>query len=85
VNALPWARVVSVAAANGQPVPAGAGEYTPLALELPTGRYTVVLRGPDDHETKTVVVDVDGNAGTKPRVVVFTRVDADDYLRRAGL
>ncbi|HEY6322906.1 MAG TPA: protein kinase [Thermoanaerobaculia bacterium] len=85
LNALPWARLMSVAAANGQPVPAGAGEYTPLALELPTGRYTVVLRGPDGHETKTVDVDVDGNAGTKPRVVVFTRVDADDYLRRAGL
>jgi hypothetical protein len=43
------------------------------------------LRGPDGHETKTVVVDVDANAGMKPRVVVFTRVDADDYLRRAGL
>ena len=85
VNALPWARVVSVAAADGRSVAARHSEFTPLALEVATGSYTVVLRGPDGHETKTVVVDVDGGAGTKPRVVVFTRVDADDYLRRAGL
>lgn len=43
IDALPWARVESVESASGQNWLSSSETYTPLALALPPGEYTVVL------------------------------------------
>lgn len=84
VDALPWARVVRVTGAGGRAFATGGSDVTPLVLELPAGSYSILLRGPDD-QARTIVVEVDATGAAKPALVDFAKVDADAYLRAAGL
>jgi hypothetical protein len=84
VDALPWARVVRVTGAGGRAFATGGSDVTPLLLELPAGSYAILLRGPDD-QARTIVVEVGATGAAKPALVDFAKVDADAYLRAAGL
>jgi hypothetical protein len=59
VNATPYAEVVSVTSDKGKAVPLPTGDHwTPLRLDgVPTGRYSVQLKGPDG-STQTQQCDV---------------------------
>lgn len=70
INAFPWANVVSVRnLQNGESVNLGAGASTPLALELPPGRYEVTLANPNVQAptTETVSVPAAGEASVSAR------------------
>ncbi len=84
VDALPWARVVRITGPGGQALSPGGSDVTPLVLELPAGRYSILLRGPAD-QSRTLAVDVDAAGAATPALVDFAKVDADAYLRAAGL
>lgn len=47
IQAVPWARIVSVTDAEGNPMPLDGTIYTPRLLSLPTGTYAVALSHPD--------------------------------------
>jgi hypothetical protein len=83
VDAAPWGEVVEVRDATGRRHELGAGRYTPMALALPPGTYTVILRRPGVSEPRTAVATVRAD-GVETVSVVFHRVDAQDYLERTG-
>jgi serine/threonine protein kinase len=83
IDAAPWGEVVEVVDAEGRHHEPGSARYTPLALALPPGTYTVQVRHPgaSKAQARTAVV----RAEAVERVsVVFRRVDAEDYLRKSG-
>jgi serine/threonine protein kinase len=84
VDALPWAKVVSIVAPNGQEMPRQGRDFTPFMLEVPVGRYAVVLVGPDERDARTVFIDVGPARDAKAQVVDFAHINADDYLRSVG-
>jgi len=83
IDALPWGEVVSVVDAKGGRHEPSSARFTPLALSLPPGDYTVEVRNPG-YPPRSVNVSV-AAAGTETRLVEFQRVDAAAYLKRAGL
>ncbi len=82
LDALPWAEVVEVADAAGKKWPLPATRFTPLSLTLPAGEYSVTLKDPAGPAT-TRKARVRA-AASEALLVEFRRVDAEEYLRRAG-
>jgi hypothetical protein len=75
---------VDVADANGKKVALPGSRYTPLALSLPAGEYTVTFKNPDKSAPITRKAKVSA-ARSESVLAEFQRVDAADYLKRAGL
>jgi hypothetical protein len=83
VDALPWAEVIEVADPSGKRWPLPATKFTPLSLTLPVGEYSVTLKNPHTGPAVTRKVLVT-TAASEPVLVVLRRVDAEEYLRKAG-
>jgi hypothetical protein len=84
VDALPWGEVVSVVDAQGARQASAGPRYTPVALQLPPGEYTVEIRNPGFPKAVSVKARVRA-AAVETRVAEFRRVDATAYFRKAGL
>jgi serine/threonine protein kinase len=83
VDALPWGEVVEVTDAKGVAQSLPANRFTPLALSLPAGEYTLLVRPPSG-KPQPVPVTV-RSSGAETKVVPFRRVDAAEYLKKSGL
>jgi serine/threonine-protein kinase len=83
IDAVPWGEVVEVVDESGRHHEPGGARYTPLAIALPPGTYSVQVRNPRATEPLARVATV--RSQTVERVsVVFRRVDAQDYLQKTG-
>ena len=83
IDALPWAEIRSITDAEGRTHSPGPAPFTPLTLELPPGRYTVILEPPGATQPHTSVVDV--RAGRTDQLLQrFETVDAESFLKNAG-
>jgi serine/threonine protein kinase len=83
VDALPWAELIEIIDARGGAHPVGPNSYTPLSLELPPGEYKLSLKNPDFPEPLSVSVTVQPGRMNACRAE-FRRVDAGEYLKKAG-
>ncbi|MEM6701161.1 MAG: protein kinase [Acidobacteriota bacterium] len=77
INALPWAEVIAIDPATGGSVELGEDRSTPLRVLIPTGSYSVQLRGPSGDQT-ALEVEVPP-AGTSV-VHSFQQGDLDGFL-----
>ena len=84
LDALPWGEVLEVKDAQGASQALPPNRFTPLALALPPGEYTVRVRPPSGASPRSITVTVRAS-GAETRVVEFARVDAAAYLRKSGL
>jgi predicted RecA/RadA family phage recombinase len=76
INAFPWANVTNIRnAATGAVVPAGA-VVTPVALDVPAGRYEVTLANPAFQVPETRIVDVTPGAEVALNVQFADAADA---------
>ncbi len=82
LDATPWAKVVSVTAADGQAVDLQGKTTTPFYLTVPEGDYTVVMQSPDG-QTQQGQATVNRGKDSLARLQ-FATIDADSYLREAG-
>jgi serine/threonine-protein kinase len=83
IDAIPWGEVVEVVEPGGQHHEPSGARYTPLAIELPPGSYTVRVRHPGAPEPFEKAVTVRPEA-VETVSVVFRRVSAQDYLQKTG-
>jgi hypothetical protein len=83
VDALPWGEVLEIADAKGVAQALPENRFTPLALSLAPGEYTLRVRPPKG-EPRSVTVTVRAS-GAETKLVEFGRVDAAAYLRKSGL
>ena len=84
IDAVPWAAVAGIRAADGTAVTLPADAATPLSLQLPPGTYQVTLVGPPPANTRkemSLTVTADAPAVLAPPV--FTTIQAEEYLLRA--
>jgi hypothetical protein len=85
VDALPWGEVVSITDSRGAKQGlANGSRYTPIAVRLPPGEYTVEVRNPAFPRSVTLQASV-ATGKVETRVAEFRRVDAAAYFRRVGL
>jgi hypothetical protein len=83
IDALPWGEVERIVDATGRPWPAGPDRYTPFVASLPPGDYVISVRYPDVAQPATLKITVRASKLEK-RLVTFPRMDADEYLEKAG-
>jgi eukaryotic-like serine/threonine-protein kinase len=83
VDALPWAEVVDITDGSGKSVPLPSARFTPLSLTLPAGEYSLTLKNPDAGASVTRKARVVATA-SETLLVELRRVDAEEYLRKAG-
>ena len=83
LDALPWAEVLEVTDVAGKKWPLPASRFTPVSLTLPAGEYSVTLRNPSAGGAVTRKARVKATQ-SESLLVELRRVDAEDYLRRAG-
>lgn len=85
IDALPWAEVMSIEDSEGKPVAVGPNRYTPMALSVPAGQYSVVLKGPGSSGEQRVSAVVAGSQGeSRNAFAVFRRLNAEGYFRDLG-
>ncbi|MFI5184356.1 MAG: protein kinase [Vicinamibacteria bacterium] len=84
IDALPWGEVVLVTDSKGGRHEPSSARFTPLSLALPPGDYTVEVRNPSFPKPLSTSVSVRA-AAVETRLLEFRRIDASDYLKRAGL
>lgn len=77
LDALPWAEVVEIRDAAGDPVPLDSPTYTPVRLDLPPGTYTVSLTHGTVSEPTVITVEVHTGEVTKETVHLGGR-DAEE-------
>ncbi len=82
--AYPWGRVESVTDSARKPVQLPADATTPLRLRVPAGLYRVIFSHPDVGRTSEQPVQVKQGA-LATATGRFSRLDAEEYRRRAGL
>lgn len=81
VDAIPWAEVTEILDASGNRRSIGSNVFTPVALALPAGEYTLTLRHKDARESKAVKATVVANqTQTLPPVEVI-KIDANAYFK----
>lgn len=82
IDALPWARVLSIKSAEGQSVPLPADPVTPLVLSLAEGSYTLELAdAAGNKRVQTALVARQQRAQIR---VDFQTSKAEAYLKEAG-
>ena len=86
VDALPWGEVIEVRDAEGKTQPIPAGAYTPIALSLPPGRYTIRLRNPAFEQSAVIAAEVPTGGRTQSvrAVAEFRAGDVDEFLKGMG-
>jgi predicted Ser/Thr protein kinase len=84
IDALPWAEVVAVRDAQGARRELGSTPFTPLALALPPGEYTVEVRNPAFPGSQSARASVRSGAVERCQLE-FRRLDAAEYFRQSGL
>jgi serine/threonine-protein kinase len=82
VDARPWGEVTSIRDDGGSSVGLPAARITPLAVDVPAGRYTVTVRQPDSGRELTAQVSV--GAGGGQVAVEFPAPTLDEFLRMVG-
>lgn len=84
INAQPWAMVASVVSDSGKTYkPNANSRYTPLAVVLPEGDYTVTLAHPNGGERPCrLTVTADGRGSCNE---LFARVEAKEFFRSTAL
>ena len=83
IDAMPWATVTRIEAADGTEQTIPTATTTPLLLTLPIGTYRVTLTGPPpDLESRVVTFEVqaDGTATAAPER--FRTMTADEYFEQ---
>jgi hypothetical protein len=83
IDAAPWGEVVAVVDASGRHHEPERARYTPLALALPPGRYSVEVRHPGVAQPLATTATVRSEA-VERLSLTFRRVDARDYLQKTG-
>jgi tRNA A-37 threonylcarbamoyl transferase component Bud32/tetratricopeptide (TPR) repeat protein len=83
LDALPWAEVVDLTDEAGKKVPLPTARFTPVSLTLPAGEYSVTLKNPSAGAPVTRKARVDAGR-SETLLVELRRVDAEEYLRKAG-
>ena len=85
VDALPWGELVAITDGNGAKQSLDPGSrYTPVAVRLPPGEYTIEVRNPSFPQPVTLRAAI-ASGKVETRVAEFRRVDAAAYFRRVGL
>jgi tetratricopeptide (TPR) repeat protein len=82
IDALPWARVDSIESASGAKDVLAKPDFTPLALQLPEGRYKVSMSRNGSSKVRDVEVSA---TGSNHVVEVFEELSPGAYLADAGL
>ncbi|MGH9349143.1 MAG: hypothetical protein ACRD26_17950, partial [Vicinamibacterales bacterium] len=83
VEALPWATITAVEAADGSSLPLPAPASTPLSIALPAGTYTVRVAGPPpDSESRAISVQIQENAVAVMPVERFRTVTPEEYFEQ---
>jgi tetratricopeptide (TPR) repeat protein len=83
VDALPWGEVTAVLDSNGKRHTLGDSPFTPFVLGLPPGEYKISIKGPDSRQPIALTATIK-DAAVERKMAEFRRIDADDYLKRAG-
>src|SRR5262249_26952552 len=83
IDAAPWGEVVAVVDASGRHHEPERARYTPLALALPPGSYSVEVRHPGVAQPLATTATVRSES-VERLSVTFRRVDARDYLQKTG-
>jgi hypothetical protein len=84
IDAAPWGQVVEVVDSSGKHHEPSDARFTPMALALPPGTYTIEVTNPSAREPFSRKATV--RADTIETVsVVFRRVDPQEYFQRTGL
>jgi hypothetical protein len=84
LDALPWAEVVEITDESGKKWPLPGTRFTPLSLILPAGKYSVTLKNPQAGPAVTRKTRVQATS-SESLLVELRRVNAEEYLRKAGL
>jgi serine/threonine-protein kinase len=84
IDALPWGEVVSITDSHGARHEPPGSRFTPLALPLPPGDYTIEVRNTAFAAPLSATVTVRA-AQAERRLLEFRRVDAADYFKKTGL
>jgi serine/threonine protein kinase len=79
IDAVPWASISAIEAANGQKIAIPTPAATPLSLTLPTGTYHVVLAGPASESQAYDVTVAAGQAVMTP-VKTFGTLTPEMYF-----
>ncbi len=83
IHAVPWAEVIEIRSAAGDPIAVPGPGVTPLAVPLPPGSYTVSLRNPLLGKQGSAQVEV--RAGETLRCQVpIERIDSAAFLKKVG-
>ena len=81
IDALPYAAVTGIEAADGTRPPVPAQAATPLALTLPVGTYRVRLVGPPpENESRLITVQVQADGTATPPVERFKALTVEQYF-----
>ena len=84
IDASPWGEVVDVVDGGGKHFEPSGARYTPLAIPVPPGTYTIQVKNPGSAEPFAKAATVQA-AGTETVSFVFRRVNAQDYFQKTGL
>jgi serine/threonine-protein kinase len=83
IDAAPWGEVVAVVDASGRHHEPERARYTPLALALPPGSYSVEVRHPGAVQPLASTATVRSDSVERVSVT-FRHVDAREYLQKTG-
>jgi hypothetical protein len=83
VDALPWGEVTEVLDSKGKRQSLGESPFTPLVLSLAPGDYKITIKNPGSAKPATLTATIKG-AGVERKTAEFRRIDADEYLKKAG-
>jgi len=83
IDALPWGEVTEVLDSKGKRQSLGESPFTPLVLSLPPGDYKISIKNPGSPKPLTLTATIK-DAGVEKKIAEFRRIDAEEYLKKAG-
>ena len=84
IDAAPWGEVTQIVDQKGKRQPLGGDRFTPMLVTLPPGEYTISVKNPQAPKPVSVTVSIQA-AGVERCMAVFRKIDANEYLKNAGL
>ncbi len=84
IHAVPWAEVAEIRNAEGELIAVPRPGVTPLAVPLPPGRYTVLLRNPLLGKHGSTQVELRPGETLRCQVAI-EQLDAVEFLKKAGV
>jgi hypothetical protein len=83
IDAMPWATVTRIEAADGTAQPLPPQAMTPLVLTLPAGTYRVTLVGPPpDSESRVATVEVQADGTAVVPAERFRSMTPEEYFEQ---